>query len=272
MQAEQQATKITPADNSAIPKFLKILTGILIVMFPVGIFLMFTEFGKQFLWTTTVFLGLQAVIMFIVLLKLADSLSVTISAAAIFLFSFFLEWWGVNTGIPFGHYYYTEVLQPKLYGVPIAIAFAWFVVSSSSMLLVRFLMRGAADIAVAFISASLILAVDLLLEPFAAFVNNFWEWDSIQIPPQNFISWFILGFIFSFGLTKLLKWKNHPDETASYEAVSKIPFIIVSINILNFSIINLANSYFMLTGLGLMIFAIVLTTGYFSRTKKVRQI
>lgn len=267
MQAEQQATNITPADNSAIPKFLKILTGILIVMFPVGIFLMFTQFGKQFLWTTTVFLGLQAAIMFFVLLKLADTVSVTISTAAIFLFSFFVEWWGVNTGIPFGHYYYTEVLQPKLYGVPIAIAFAWFVVSSSSLLLVRFLMRGAADIAVAFISASLILAVDLLLEPFAAFVNNFWEWDSVQIPPQNFISWFILGFIFSFGLTKLLKWKNNTEE-----AVSKIPFIIVALNILNFSIINLANSYFMLTGLGLMIFAIVLTTGYFSGNKKIKQV
>lgn len=263
MQAEQQEINSPARGSSAVPKFLKILTGILIVMFPVGIFLMFTEFGKQYLWTTTLFLGLQAVIMFFVLIKLADTLSASISLAVIFLFSFFVEWWGVNTGFPFGQYYYTEVLQPKLSGVPIAIAFAWFVVSSSSLLLVRFLLRGASGIAISFVSASLILAVDMMLEPFAAFINNFWEWDSTVLPPQNFIAWFVLGFIFSFGLNKLLKWKS---ETNTKLLI--LPVIIIIINILNFSVVNLANSYYLLTGLGLMIFAIVLSTAYFSKFKK----
>ena len=224
-------------------------------MFPVGLFLMFSAWGKQFLWTTTLFLGLQAVITFIILAKLADLFSVTISTVLVLIFSYFIEWWGVNTGFPFGYYSYTDVLKPIINGVPLAITFAWFVVTANSMLAAKYFLKNTSIYTIAFISAVFILATDILLEPFASFVNNYWVWAENKIPLQNFLNWLFCGFLFSLLLDKIIKWKNNfPNQ----KNLLKIPLIIIGINLLNFTIVNLANGYFALTITGLIMFAIVI--------------
>ncbi len=273
MQAEHQANSSPentgPGDAPASflgtsSKFLKLLTWILIVMFPVGLFIMFSGFGKQFLWTTTIFLGLEALLMFLVINQNWGLVRAAGSALVIFTVSLLVEWYGVSSGIPFGNYIYTDVLQPKLFGVPIAIAFAWFTVTSASMLAVRSLLYSSSALAISFISASLILATDILLEPFASFVNGFWIWEFNKIPLQNFLSWFGLGFIFSLVLNKLLNPKRH--------TAPVIPVIIIVINILNFSIVNIANGYYMLSAAGLIIFAVIIIPSLVFRTKQAKQI
>ncbi len=236
-------------------------------MFPVGVFIMLTSYGKQYLWTTTIFLGLEALIMFFVLTRLSGLFPALISAIIIFTGSFFVEWWGVNTGFPFGNYIYTDTLQPKLYGVPIAIMFAWFAVSSSCLIWVTYIFKGNSLYTIALVSASLILAADILLEPFASFVNNFWMWDSYKIPGQNFIAWFVLGFIFSLILSFLLREKNDDDIS-----VVKIPLVIIIINVLNFSIVNLANGYYVLTLIGLVIFGIIIIPAVLMKAKRKQHI
>lgn len=262
MQAEHQEGNITGA-NFRTPKFLKLLTGILLVMFPVGLFIMFSGMGKQFLWTTTIFLGLEAIIMLFLLIKISDMLSAISGAVIILFISFFIEWYGVNTGLPFGSYAYTDVLQPKLYGVPVAITFAWFVVTSSSLVVSKYF--GGSGFSIAFISGALILATDVLLEPFASFVNSYWQWESFRIPIQNFLAWFVLGYLFSLSLNKVLKWNS-----GISLAKITIPSIIISINVINFSIVNLANSYYVLTITGLMIFIIVIGSAVFFKPKVKR--
>lgn len=222
-------------------------------MFPVGFIIMFTEFGRQYLWTTTIFLGLQALITFIVLLKLAESSGVIITALLVFISSFVIEWWGVNTGFPFGMYLYSDVLQPLVNGVPLAITFAWFVVSVNSFLAARYFLGsgGAAAIAV---SSVLILATDILLEPFASFINGYWLWSAGSIPIQNFISWFMIGLFYSVVISFLVKWKTGEAKKTS---LGKIPLLIFFINILNFSVINIVNGYYILSITGLVIILIM---------------
>jgi putative membrane protein len=111
-------------------------------MFPVGFIIMFTELGRAYLWTTTIFLGLQALIIFIILLYSADIISAIITTAVVIISSYFIEWWGVNSGLPFGAYSYTNVLLPIINGVPLAITFAWYVVAASSLLAARYMLRG----------------------------------------------------------------------------------------------------------------------------------
>jgi len=231
-------------------------------MFPIGILIMSTTFGKQYLWTTTIFLGLEALIMLLVLRQLSGIISSFLSFTIIFAVSFWVEWWGVNTGILFGNYIYTDVLQPKLLGVPIAIMFAWFAVSSSCFAWVTYIFKGNSLFTIALVSTSLILASDILLEPFASFVNNFWMWESFKIPVQNFITWFVLGFTFSLMLSFLLKRKNDAGSS-----IMKIPLVIMIINILNFSIVNLANGYYMLTLIGLIIFGIIIIPAVLLKAK-----
>jgi uncharacterized membrane protein len=241
--------------NPRAGKALKVLTGILLVMFPVGFIIMFTPFGAEYLWTTTIFLGLQAVITFIILSKLADLLSVVITTAVIFMASWFIEYWGVTTGFPFGVYSYSHTLAPLIGGVPLAIMFAWFTVTANSLLAARYFLKGASEFSAILIASVFILATDILLEPFASFVNNFWMWQTASIPVQNFISWFLVGLIFVTTLSQLIKWNK---AEINNSGLFKIPFIITAINIINFSVINIVNGYYFLTITGIIIFAVII--------------
>ncbi|MBZ0202716.1 MAG: carotenoid biosynthesis protein [Ignavibacteria bacterium] len=261
MQAELPENKISPEPKesgvSDIDKksglLLKMLTGLLLIMFPVGFLIMFTDAGKPYLWTTTIFLGLQTVILFIILTKLADLLSVVITTVVIFMGSWFIEYCGVISGFPFGNYAYTHVLSPLIGGVPLAIMFAWFTVTASSLLTARVLLKGFSEISAVSIASVFILATDILLEPFASFVNNFWIWDNSEIPVQNFAAWLVTGILFSLVLSRLIKWNDMQSYSSFYY---KIPLLIIITNLLNFSVVNLANGYFVITFLGIMIFVI----------------
>ncbi len=239
---------------------LKILAGILAVMTPVGFIIMFTELGSSYLWTTTIFLGLEALIMFILLIKLADLLSVVITTAVIFMASWFVEYWGVKTGLPFGSYAYTHVLLPQVGGVPLAIMFAWFTVTASSLLTARLLVKQKNEFTAVIIASVFILATDILLEPFASFVNNFWVWQNGSIPLQNFISWLAIGLLFSVTLSQLVKW-----EAAELKGslMKWLPGLIIVINIINFSVVNFAHGFHILSVTGMIIFAVMAITAFF---------
>lgn len=224
-------------------------------MFPVGFIIIFTELGSQYLWTTTIFLGLQALITFIILIKLADLLSVVITTAVILMASWFIEYWGVTTGFPFGDYSYSGILAPRIGGVPLAILFAWYTIVACSLLAARFLLKGNSEISAMAIASVFILAIDILLEPFAAFVNKFWLWSDSAIPMQNFVSWYAIGLIFIFTFSQLIKWHK----SAYYGSVLyKIPVLILLINIVNFSVVNIFNSYVTITVFGLLHFVIII--------------
>lgn len=236
----------------------------MLIMFPVGFIIMFTGFGRAYLWTTTIFLGLEAFIMFIVLMYSADKISAIITTAVIIISSYFIEWWGVNTGFPFGVYSYTNVLLPIINGVPLAITFAWYVVAASSLMAAKHLLKGSGAAAVIAVSSASILAADILLEPFASFMNGYWLWESSTIPMQNFLSWLVLGSVYSFAIMGLLKWKG---ESLVPAGIHKYPLIIISVNIMNFSIINIAGGYYVLTAVGLLIFILITLVSVKFRTK-----
>ena len=232
-------------------------------MFPVGFIIMFTDFGRQFLWTTTIFLGLQAVIMYLLIGKISSYASASVSALLVFALSLFIEWTGVNTGFPFGHYVYTDVLQPKIFGVPLAITFAWFSVTSGSLVIAKYFEFNSGTIMVAFISSVLILSTDILLEPFASFINNYWQWSFFKIPVRNFAAWLIIGFCFSFLMNRLNKWKSPVDLNIVF-----IPSLIFAINILNFAVVNILFGYYIITALGLLMISVMISSLlYFKRNE-----
>lgn len=234
---------------------LKILTGLLIVMFPVGLAIMLTDFGSDYLWTTTIFLGLQALILFLVILS-SIGISRSILLVSLFLIiSFLIELIGVRTGFPFGSYTYSRILAPLIVGVPAAIAFAWFSVAVSSYLLTASMFTKMGAAVVCFIASVLILTSDILLEPFASFINGFWIWDSGIIPFGNFVAWLILGFLFCMLISIFI-----PAERVSATGPfhKKIPFIIFGLNILNFLTLNLIYGYILLSIIAVVLLAWVL--------------
>lgn len=216
-------------------------------MFPVGLVIMLTPYSERYLWTTSVFLGLQALILLIFVIKIFGFTKAIIPSFVIFILSFFIEYAGVNTGWPFGDYIYTSVLLPQIAGVPIAIAFAWFSVMISAYLIIIDLFPKTAVLTAALISSVLVFSTDILLEPFASFINGFWLWSEGKIPFINFISWLVLGFLFSLILAVFLK-PAAVQETKPF--LKKIPYIVFMINMVTFLIINIFHNYIYLSVVG----------------------
>lgn len=107
------------------------------------------------------------------------------------------EYAGVNYGLIFGEYSYGTVLGPKIGGVPIIIGINW-------MMLILAARSGVQKVSsnfifTAFISASIVLGIDFLLEP-VAIKYGWWQWDGVAIPMSNYIAWFVLAFIFQLFL------------------------------------------------------------------------
>lgn len=134
--------------------------------------------------------------------------------AFIIIFSWLIELIGVKTGVIFGNYQYGNILQPQLFGTPIPIGFAWISTLVSSYAIAELIMKKSnKKIILLLFVAFLMTFFDFLMEP-AAIKLRYWSWQDSIVPLQNYVAWFVLGFLFallfsiqkiSMTQTKLLK-------------------------------------------------------------------
>jgi putative membrane protein len=116
------------------------------------------------------------------------------------------EFVGHSTGLPFGAYHYTDVLQPQLLGVPLLIPLAWFMLLPPVWALAQIIIPQRDTIAQKLtfvaVSAAGLTAWDLFLDP--QMVGwNFWVWENpglyFGIPLINYGGWLLVS-----GLVTLL--------------------------------------------------------------------
>jgi uncharacterized membrane protein len=105
---------------------------------------------------------------------------------------------GSKTDFPFGAYAYTDVLQPQLFGVPLLIPIAWFMLLPAAWALAQ-LIVGRLDtplrrLAFILMSAIAFTAWDLFLDP-QMVAWDFWRWDNpsgyFGIPWVNYLGWLL---------------------------------------------------------------------------------
>ena len=117
------------------------------------------------------------------------------------LLSMTVEGIGVRFGWPFGDYAYTDVLGWALFGVPLAIGFAWTGVMAMAWLQSPFRNRFAWSLE----TAGWVVLFDLVLDP-VAFQREMWVWEPVEgfapggVPLSNYGSWFLLALVFTFLL------------------------------------------------------------------------
>jgi hypothetical protein len=129
-------------------------------------------------------------------------------AAIILVASAVFEWIGVDTGVPFGTYRYTDHFGWRLGGVlPAAIPLAWLVILLCGRYLVLALRPQATRLELALGVAAIALLTDLNLEFVAWKVRGYWIWypghgpGTPAWPPwQNYASWFLLSFLLTLLL------------------------------------------------------------------------
>jgi len=116
-----------------------------------------------------------------------------ISSITIFIAGWIIEFTGTRTGFPFGNYEYSDLLSPLLAGVPLILGLNWFFLVYSVFIISSFIPAG--NTVRSLSGALLMTAYDLLLEPFAMH-TGMWIWEGNNVPVSNYISWFVLSFLF----------------------------------------------------------------------------
>ena len=143
----------------------------------------------------------------------------------------------ILTGFPFGHYYYTDALGPKITLVPILIfpsyiAFgylAWVL----SILIVGGVRRGSTiftTVSVPLVASFMMVAWDLSLDPIASTINQTWIWTQgggyFGVPISNFLGWSLTVYIF-FQLFALYLRKRGPTNPPAVPITHYLQIILV---------------------------------------------
>ncbi len=124
-----------------------------------------------------------------------------------FVVSNAMENTSILTGFPFGHYYYTEILGPKLFLVPIQVFAAYFGMGYVSWTLGRAILGdfagprpAARTITLPVTAAFIMVAWDLTCDPLASTVQQRWIWLDggayFGVPFVNFLGWYLTVFLF----------------------------------------------------------------------------
>lgn len=143
----------------------------------------------------------------------------------IFISSFIAEYFGVKTGILFGSYTYSDVLLLQINNVPVAIGFAWISTLLTSLSITKRI-KGNNIILVSIINASLMTAFDFFLEP-AAIKLNYWQWTYVAVPIFNYVTWFVLSFIFSFITIRFIDKNENLSELTHLYFAQIIYFMMI---------------------------------------------
>jgi putative membrane protein len=202
-------------------------------------------------WAAPLFLTLAALIT-IVTTNSKDLLALFIVA----LGGFAAEVIGVRYHFLFGDYLYTATLQPQLFGVPLVMMSAWMILFGYiKQAMLHWRLPAWIKILIA---ALWMTAIDLLIDPLAAGLLNYWQWREqgsyYGVPMRNFIGWFAVSAIL-FGIVRVTtEWQKNA--WAWYVGVSIIFF---------FSMIALAHGMFLLAGIGLLLIGIDVSLQYWRK-------
>lgn len=180
-----------------------------------------------------------------------------LASGALFGLGLLVESVGVATGFPFGRYSYSDVLSPKVIGVPIGINFAWLMVVLSAFFTTRYLLKRLRpdwnEATLLGIAAGLALVSDFLMEPVAVYIQNYWTWyDSglyYGVPEANFIAWGIISLGMVFLLNRLTE-KSRPDGASLHFVF--IPLALYLMNLTMFTLVNFSHTNYLAGSIGLV--------------------
>jgi putative membrane protein len=127
-----------------------------------------------------------------------------------FVIAWTLETTSINTGFPFGHYHYTELLGPKLGQVPYVIMPAYFSVGFLAWTLSHVLLNNLGSaiqknnlIIGPLVAAFIMVMWDFCMDPITATIDSYWIWENggsyFGVPLKNYAGWFFTVYlIFQF--------------------------------------------------------------------------
>lgn len=113
---------------------------------------------------------------------------------------------GVATAFPFGRYYFTDAMGPKLFQVPILLGLAYVGMGYLSWTLGRVIfgnlrcpLVGAPIVMLPVVAAFIMVAWDFANDPVWANINRLWVWRQggayFGVPLTNFLGWYLVVYV-----------------------------------------------------------------------------
>ncbi len=114
---------------------------------------------------------------------------------------------GVRTGFPFGPYYFTDLMGPKLSVVPIQLGLAYLGMAYLSWTLaclilgnMRSPLGGSRVVTLPLVAAFIMVAWDFSQDPVWSTVLHLWIWRQggayFGVPMSNFLGWYLTVYVF----------------------------------------------------------------------------
>ena len=186
---------------------------------------------------------------------------------------FVVEYIGATTGLPFGRYFYTELVQPQLLGtVPLAICAAWMMTATAAYEISNQLVRHRfGRNAVLLLTATLVLLLDLQIETVAALINRYWVWldhgPYYAVPTANFVAWWLVGLAMAWLLALLLPTQvtqhtlplHQPINRFANQVMQRMPGLLYLCSTAMFTVINLARGYLLAGAIGVTVLLVAAT-------------
>jgi uncharacterized membrane protein len=113
----------------------------------------------------------------------------------------------LRTGFPFGHYHFTDVMGPKLFGIPVLLALAYWGIGYAAwtvaLLILRYddrRLQGTRVLALPLLASVTMTAWDLAMDPAWSMLDHAWIWHDggpyFGVPISNFFGWFLTAFAY----------------------------------------------------------------------------
>lgn len=203
-----------------------------IVWYSIGIVLLSFDLLPWWLeWANAFFLMLAGTLGFLYFYHLFGKTAGILLGIFIFLFTFIVEGAGAGTDFLFGSYDYTKSFAPNLFGVPIAIGFAWLMVMATTHVLARWIMPSG-GILYAVVGAIGAVIIDLIIDPVAFLLKKYWIWEDTGIyygiPWTNFTGWFLVAFVLHLLIDWLMKRQGIQTRASILEKRMVLLYILIT--------------------------------------------
>jgi uncharacterized membrane protein len=117
----------------------------------------------------------------------------------------FFESLGLWIGFPFGHYFFTGVMGPKVGALPVLLALAYVGVGYLAWVVASLMVGAPAGsragwLVTPFVAAAVMTAWDLAMDPVWANIDHAWVWEQgggyIGVPFSNYFGWLLTTWVF----------------------------------------------------------------------------
>ena len=187
----------------------KTIIFISLILYLVGIVIHIVPLTRPYaIAITEPFLFLVNLSFLLSYLKHSKSIKLGLYCLFTILITVIIEIIGAATGKVFGAYAYSDLWRINIISVPLIIGINWVMLLLGAMNVV-FNFLGKNKWYYAFVTGLLLAGIDIFIEP-VAIALDYWQWEKVTPPMQNFIAWFCIGTVLHFIGARWVsanKWK-----------------------------------------------------------------